>query len=74
MKFEEKPTKPAFINIHLFQKGKREAEKRREKYPKNAENFASEREEGKREMKIQIWREAANTGLGEGRRKLSKPM
>ena len=46
----------------------------REKYPKNAENFADEREEGKREIEIQIWREAANTGLGEGRRKLSKPM
>jgi len=38
----------------------------REKCPKNTENFASEREEGKREMKIQIWREAVNTGLGDG--------
>ena len=66
MKFDEKPTKPAFIDIYLFQKGKREAEKQREKYPKNAENFASEREEGKREMKIQMWREVANTGLREG--------
>ena len=63
MKFDEKPTKPVFINTYLFQKGKREAEKRREKYLKNAENFANEREEGEREMKIQIWREAANTGL-----------
>ncbi len=52
MKFDEKPTKPAFININLFQKGKHEAEKQREKYPKNAENFASEREKGKREMEI----------------------
>jgi hypothetical protein len=33
---------------------------------KNTENFASKREEGKREMKIQIWREGANTGLGDG--------
>ncbi len=66
MKFDKKPTKPAFINIHLFQKGKREAEKRREKCSKNAENFASEREEGKHEMKIQMWREVANTGLREG--------
>jgi hypothetical protein len=33
------------------------------KYPKNVENFASEREEGKREMKISKWRKAANTGL-----------
>lgn len=66
MKFNEKPLIPAFIDIYLFQKGKREAEKRREKYLKNAKNFASEREEGKREMKIQILREAANTGLGDG--------
>ena len=66
MKFDKKPTKPAFINIHLFQKGKREAEKQREKCPKNAENFADEREEGTREMKIQMWREAANTELGDG--------
>ena len=66
MKFEEKPTKPAFIDIHLFQKGKREAEKQREKYPKNAENFADEREEGKREMKIKKLGEAANTGLQGG--------
>lgn len=66
MKFDEKPTKPAFINIHLFQKGKREAEKQREKCPKNAKNFADEREEGKREIEIQIWREAANTGLCKG--------
>ncbi len=66
MKFDEKLTKPIFINIHLFQKGKREAEKQREKCPKNAENFADEREEGKREIEIQIWREAANAGLGEG--------
>jgi len=51
-KFDEKPTKPAFINIHLFQKGKSEAEKQREKCPKNAKNFASEREEGKREIEI----------------------
>ena len=63
MKFDEKPLMPAFIDIHLFQKGKREAEKRRQKYPKNAENFASKREEDKCEMKIQIWREAANAGL-----------
>jgi hypothetical protein len=66
MKFDEKPTKPAFINIHLFQKGKREASIQREKCPKNAENFASEREEGKREIEIQIWREAANTELCKG--------
>jgi hypothetical protein len=38
----------------------------RENCSKNTENFASKREEGKREMKIQIWREGANTGLGEG--------
>ncbi len=66
MKFDEKPTKPAFIDIYLFQKGKREAEKQREKCPKNAENFSDEREEGTREMKIQMWREAANTELGDG--------
>ena len=66
MKFEEKPTKPAFINIHLFQKGEREAEKQRENCSKNTENFASEREEGEREMKIQIWRDTANTVLGDG--------
>ncbi len=66
MKFDEKPTKPAFINAYRFQKGKREAEKQREKYPKNAENFADKREEGKREMEIQMWREAANTGAGDG--------
>ena len=52
MKFDEKPKKPAFINTYLFQKGKREAEKQREKYQENAENFADEREEGKREIKI----------------------
>ena len=55
--------RPAFINIYLFQKGKCEAEKQRENCPKNAENFADEREEGKREIEIQIWREATNTGL-----------
>ena len=38
----------------------------REKYPKNAENFADKREEGKREIEISIWREVANTGLREG--------
>ena len=54
------------MDIYLFQKGKREAEKQREKYPKNAENFASEREEGKREMKIKKLGEVANTGLQGG--------
>ena len=55
--------RPAFINIYLFQKGKREAEKQRENCSKNAENLADEREKGKHEIEIQIWREAANTGL-----------
>jgi hypothetical protein len=54
LKFDEKPTKPAFIDIYLFQKGKREAEKQRENCSKNAENLADEREEGKREMEIQM--------------------
>ena len=63
MKFDEKATRPAFIDIYLFQKGKREAEKQRENCSKNAENFADEREEGKREMKIKKLGEAANTGL-----------
>lgn len=46
------PLKPVFIDAYLFGEGKRETEKQREKHPKNAENFADEREEGKREMEI----------------------
>ena len=40
------------MDIYLFQKGKREAEKQRENCLKNAENFADEREKGKREVNI----------------------
>jgi hypothetical protein len=57
---------PRSQHLSIFTFFKKVNVKRREKYPKNTENFADEREEGTREIKIQMRREAANTGLGEG--------
>ncbi len=46
-KFDEKPTKPAFTDVHHFLFSERETEKRREKYPifpKNSDFFRKKSE------------------------------
>ena len=72
-KLEKNPWEPVFIDAYLFGEGKRETEKRRKNWGDFWENRRIFGEEGTREMKIKKLEKAANTGLGEGRRKLQKP-
>jgi len=50
-------TSTFFKKVNVKRRNRERIDQKMQKY------FADEREEGKREIEIQIWREATNTGL-----------